>query len=99
MTGNTPSVITTLLQLVEISIVLRLLHTKYLIPYSDIATTLLCKLVLKLVYKVGFYLGTALPFCGFSSASVVKWWYLAAVCGQGDYDHVYSAENHIVNFA
>ena len=43
MPGNTPSVITTLLQPVEIGIVLRSLHAKYLKPYNDVTTTILCK--------------------------------------------------------
>ena len=59
MTGNTPSVVTTLLQPVEIGIVLRSLHTKYLKTCNDVTTTLLYKLALKLVYRVGFSWGMA----------------------------------------
>ena len=65
MTGNTPSVITTLLQPVEIGIVLRLLHTKYFKPYTDVTTTLLHKIALKLVYKIGFFRGMAYTICLF----------------------------------
>ena len=57
MTGNTSSVVTTLLQPVEIGIVLRSLRTKYLKPYYDATTTFLCKIALKLVYRVGFSRG------------------------------------------